>query len=93
MIGGNDLIAMGVMDVCREIGKRIPEDLALTGFDDMSFASAGPIQLSTVTVPRDLMGRRAVRLLLRRITGDTGPPQLEQLPYTVEIRETTVRRR
>ena len=93
VIGGNDLIAMGVMDVCREIGKRIPEDLALTGFDDMSFSSAGPLQLSTVTVPRDLMGRRAVRLLLRRIMGDESPPQVEQLPYTVEIRETTVPQR
>lgn len=83
---------MGVTDVCREIGKRIPEDLALNGFDDVSFASAGPLRLSTVTVPRDLMGRRAVRLLLRRITGETGPTQLEQLPYTIEIRETTARR-
>ena len=38
VVCGSDLIAL---DVCREIGKRVPEDLALTGLDDMSFSSAG----------------------------------------------------
>ena len=51
------------------------------------------LQSSTVTVPRDLMGRRAVRMLLRRITGDQSPPRVEQLPYTIEVRDTTTRRR
>ena len=92
VVCGNDLIALGVLDVCREIGKRVPEDVALTGFDDMSFSSAGPLQLSTVTVPRDLMGRRAARMLLQRIAGDESPPRNEQLPYGIQVRDTTARR-
>lgn len=87
---GNDVIALGVLDVCTEIGKRVPEDIALTGFDDMSFSSAGPLQLSTVTVPRDLMGRRAARRLLQRIAGDDSPPRNDLLPYTIQVRSTTV---
>jgi LacI family transcriptional regulator len=87
---GNDVIALGVLDVCTEIGKRVPEDMALTGFDDMSFSSAGPLQLSTVTVPRDLMGRRAARRLLQRIAGDNSPPRNELLPYAIQVRSTTV---
>ncbi|MDV7354577.1 LacI family DNA-binding transcriptional regulator [Rhodococcus oxybenzonivorans] len=92
IVCGNDLIALGVLDVCREIGKRVPEDVALTGFDDMSFSSAGPLQLSTVTVPRDLMGQRAARMILQRIAGDESPPRNELLPYSIQVRDTTARR-
>lgn len=91
VICGNDLIALGVLDVCREAGVRVPEDLALTGFDDMSFSSAGPLQLSTVTVPRELMGRRAARMLFQRIAGYHGPPREDLLSYHLQIRETTSR--
>lgn len=86
----NDLIALGVLDVCREVGVRVPEDLAVTGYDDMSYSSAGPLQLSTVTVPRDLMGRRAARMLFQRIAGYDGPPRTELLPYSLQIRETSL---
>ena len=87
---GNDVIALGVLDVCTEVGKRVPEDIALSGFDDMSFSSAGPLQLSTVTVPRDAMGRRAAQRLLQRIEGDDSAPRNDVLPYTIQIRATTV---
>lgn len=87
---GNDVIALGVLDVCTEIGRRVPQDVAISGFDDMSFSSAGPLQLSTVTVPRDILGRRAAHRLLQRIEGDTGGPRNELLPYTIQIRNTTV---
>jgi LacI family transcriptional regulator len=87
---GNDVIALGVLDVCTEIGKRVPEDIAISGFDDMSFSSAGPLQLSTVTVPREVMGRRAAQRLLQRIEGDDSTPRNDVLPYTIQIRNTTV---
>lgn len=91
IICGNDLIALGVYDVCREAGIRVPEDVALAGFDDMSFASAGPLQLSTVTVPRDSMGRRAARLLFQRIGGYQGEPREDLLPYHLQVRDTSSR--
>lgn len=92
IVCGNDMIALGVLDVCHARGVRIPEDVAIVGFDDMSFASAGPLQLSTVTVPRQLMGERAVAMLFERIDGYDGPPREECLPHQLQIRATTGRR-
>ncbi|OZC73623.1 LacI family transcriptional regulator [Rhodococcus sp. 06-462-5] len=89
---GNDVIAVGVYDVCREAGLSVPGDIGLTGFDDMSFASAGPLQLTTITVPRELMGRRGTEILLDRIGGSTSPAQHLILPYTLQVRETTAAR-
>lgn len=89
VICGNDMIALGVIDVCRERGIAIPDDLAVVGFDDMSFASAGPLQLTTVTVPRQLMGQRAVEMLIERIEGYEGDAREEVLPYEVQVRGTT----
>jgi LacI family transcriptional regulator len=85
---GNDLIALGVLDACRDAGRAVPDDVAVTGIDDMSFASVGPLQLTTVSVPREQMGRRGVQLLLRRIEGDSGPPVEEVLPHRLRVRDT-----
>lgn len=85
---GNDMIALGVMDVCHARGIRIPDDLSIVGFDDMSFASAGPLQLTTVSVPRQSMGERAAGLLLERVAGYDGPPREVLLSYQLQIRAT-----
>jgi LacI family transcriptional regulator len=92
VVCGNDLIALGVLDACQELGRRVPDDVAVTGFDDLSFSSAGPLQLTTVTVPRQLMGRRGFELLQRRIQGWKGEPVSEVLPYVLQIRATTTGR-
>lgn len=86
---GNDLIALGVLDVCQTLGKRVPDDVAVTGFDDLSFSSAGPLQLTSVEVPRALMGRRGFELLHQRITGWNAPPVQEVLPHVLKLRATT----
>jgi LacI family transcriptional regulator len=91
VICGNDVIALGVLDACRETGRRVPADLALTGFDDMSFASVGNLQLTTVAVPRDLIGRRGVQMLAERIGGPGRAPRAEVLPHAIRLRDTTSR--
>jgi LacI family transcriptional regulator len=89
IVCGNDMIALGVMDVCLARGIRIPEDVAIVGFDDMSFASAGPLQLTTVSSPRQEMGEHAVGMLLDRINGFEGPAREQKLAYRLQIRATT----
>lgn len=86
---GNDLIALGVLDACQTMGKRVPDDVAVAGFDDLSFSSAGPLQLTSVEVPRALMGRRGFELLHQRIGGWNSPPVQEVLPHILKIRATT----
>jgi LacI family transcriptional regulator len=66
----NDLVALGVLQVLIRHGVRVPDDMALVGFDDIEFASAAAIPLTSVRLPRQLMGRTAADLLLEEASGD-----------------------
>ncbi|UWP67166.1 LacI family DNA-binding transcriptional regulator [Subdoligranulum variabile] len=60
----NDLIAIGVMRALRRCGYRIPEDIALVGFDNISESALVEPPLTTISIPRVYMGRVAARQLL-----------------------------
>lgn len=66
----NDLAAIGTMGAARDLGLRLGEDLALAGFNDTPLAAELPVPLTSVRSPMAEQGRRAVRLLLRRIAGE-----------------------
>ncbi len=66
VFAANDLIAAGARQALRERGLRIPDDVSLVGFDDLP--PAADIDLTTVHVPHEELGRTAVRLALRRET-------------------------
>jgi LacI family transcriptional regulator len=51
-------------------GVRVPDDMAIVGFDDIEFASAAAIPLTSVRLPRRFMGRVATDLLLEEASGD-----------------------
>lgn len=59
----NDMIALGAMKAMIEYGIRIPEDVSVIGFDDLTFSSISFPPLTTVRVPKHEMGRLAVRRL------------------------------
>jgi DNA-binding LacI/PurR family transcriptional regulator len=60
----NDAAALAAMRVCQQRGLRVPEDIAIIGFDDIALAAhAGP-SLSTIAVDKEALGRRGVELLL-----------------------------
>jgi DNA-binding LacI/PurR family transcriptional regulator len=63
----NDLMAVGALLVLREAGRRVPEDVAIVGFDDSSAATAAAPPLTTVRHPLEDMAAEAARLLLARI--------------------------
>lgn len=66
----NDLMAIGAIDAARECGLRIPDDLAIAGFDDVDAATIVSPTLTTVRNPSYETGRTAGELLLSRILGD-----------------------
>ncbi|MFF5169159.1 LacI family DNA-binding transcriptional regulator [[Kitasatospora] papulosa] len=69
----NDLMASGALRVLRERGVRVPEDVAVVGFDDMaSVAEATEPPLTTVRQDVEGMGRLMVRLLMERLNSGTG---------------------
>ncbi|MER5324814.1 LacI family DNA-binding transcriptional regulator [Streptosporangium roseum] len=60
----NDLLALGMMRGLLQAGVRVPEDVALIGYDDIDFASASAVSLSSVRQPTHRLGRVATELLL-----------------------------
>jgi LacI family transcriptional regulator len=68
----NDLLALGVLNECVRRGVRVPGDLALVGYDDIAFAGAAPVPLTSVRQPREQLGRTAVELLLEVVTAGSG---------------------
>jgi LacI family transcriptional regulator, galactose operon repressor len=60
----NDLLAMGLLHEALQLGLRVPEDLAIVGYDDIEFAEAAAVPLTSVRQPRQLLGRTAAELLL-----------------------------
>lgn len=64
IFGGSDYIAMGVIDAIEELGLKIPEDVALVGFDDTEFASNRRILLTTVSQREYTMGGLGVKILI-----------------------------
>jgi LacI family transcriptional regulator len=86
---GSDQIARGVADALREAGRRIPDDIALVGYDNWDvFAAAGRPPLTTVDMRLEQLGQHAARRLLAAIGGEPSRG-LEQLPCRLVIREST----
>ncbi|MCS6834393.1 MAG: LacI family transcriptional regulator [Anaerolineae bacterium] len=83
----NDLMAMGAVNQARRRGRRVPEDLSIIGFDNISQSAAFYPPLSTVAQPIEALGRHSLNLLLARIGGDDRPPQRIVLQPSLVIRE------
>ena len=66
----NDLLALGLLHEVLQLGLRVPEDLAIVGFDDIEFAAAAAVPLTSVRQPRHKLGLTAGRLLLEEVVGD-----------------------
>ncbi len=63
----SDVLAVGVVHAAREAGLRVPEDLAVVGFDDIPFTSSQNPPLTTAEQPMYQLGARSVQLLLQCI--------------------------
>jgi LacI family transcriptional regulator len=66
----NDLIALGLLQEMTRRRIRVPEDIAIVGYDDIEFAAAAAVPLSSVRQPRQELGHSAAQLLLEEALGD-----------------------
>ncbi len=67
----NDLVAVGALQAAANLGRMVPDDLAITGFDDIPISALVTPSLTTCHVPTQDLGSEAMRLLLSQITGCT----------------------
>lgn len=63
----NDLLAVGAIQACHELGRRVPEDCAIVGFDDIQLAALVTPPLTTIRVDKHELGRQAVTLLVEML--------------------------
>ena len=64
------MIALGAMKALQEMGYRVPEDVSLVGFDDLPFSEISSPALTTLRVPKQEMGKLAVRRVIDMIKKD-----------------------
>jgi DNA-binding LacI/PurR family transcriptional regulator len=86
----HDHLALEVLEAARELGRRVPRDLALAGFDDDPLAGALPTPLTTVVQPRERIGRMAVEIMLDRIAGRRTELARIVLPTRLVVRASSV---
>ncbi|NEE01660.1 LacI family DNA-binding transcriptional regulator [Phytoactinopolyspora halotolerans] len=85
----NDLIALGALRVLRERGVRVPEDIAVAGFDDIEDGRYSSPTLTTVSPDIPFLAAEAVRLIVRRLADPDAPATDVEVPFTVQVREST----
>jgi LacI family transcriptional regulator len=83
----SDMMAVGALKALRQAGRRVPEDVALVGFDDIPVASALEPPLTTVRQPIGRMASMAVETLLDLIEHPGSGPRRVVLPTQLVIRE------
>ena len=83
---GNDVLAAGALAKAKDLGLRVPDDVSITGFDDIEIAGIVSPALTTVHVPHREMGRRAARLLVSLRNGGTSGSG-EELATAIEWRD------
>ncbi len=88
VFSGDDESAVGVLAALHEMGKRVPSDVAVVGYDDLPLAAFLTPALTTVHAPIEQVGREAVRLLLQVIRdGSIAVEPLVLLPTELVIRQ------
>src|SRR5262249_57205143 len=75
VFAASDLMAVGALRALREAGRRVPDDVAVVGFDDAPIASLALPPLTTIRQPIDTMTSVAADLLVSRLGNGAGKPE------------------
>ena len=89
VIAANDLTAIGAISEFEAAGYNIPRDISIVGFDDIDFAALTKPALTTINLPRNELGRRAVEMLLKILDNPQDEGAEIRIPTNLLIREST----
>jgi len=87
----NDEIAYGAIEAIKEKGLRIPEDIAVVGYDDLEFSHMISPSLTSITFDKYKLGYRAVEMLIERINNPAMDLRTELIEIEIVVRESTSR--
>lgn len=87
----NDVMALGAMNAIQEEGLKIPEDIAVVGFDDIELAALSKPSLSTVAQPKYESGKIAAELLFKQIEGAQSPGKYYSIEPNLVVRQSTLK--
>ena len=90
LVCGNDELAIGALAALRRQGRRVPEDVAVTGYDDTPDAPFASPPLTTISPDKAALVRTTLDLLGERIQGYDGPPRVVDTPYSLVVRGSTL---
>lgn len=79
----HDMLALGLLQQLSSLGLTVPGDLAIVGYDDIEYAGAAAVPLTSVRQPRQELGRRATELVLDE--ADNPDHRHEQVVFTPEL--------
>ena len=79
----SDFMAFGVIDYCYKNNIKIPDDISITGFDDVSFSSLNFINLTTVRQPIKKIGKKAMEIITKKIENEI--TENVEIAYDVEV--------
>ena len=88
VFAANDVMAFGAMRALRHAGRRVPDDVAVVGFDDLPGSAMTHPPLTTVHQPLYEMGRTAASMVMAAVRGESIAPRVE-LPTTLVIRDSS----
>lgn len=83
----NDELAFGAIQVAKELGMRVPEDVAFVGFDDHPVSGAFTPTLTTIKIPRHRLGYTGAKALVQHLKNGKVSLMTEYLPHTLCVRE------
>jgi DNA-binding LacI/PurR family transcriptional regulator len=85
----NDLMAIGAIRAALELGRQVPADLSVVGFDDVPLASFANPPLTTIVQPKYEIGEVAATMLLERMRELDMPPRRRVLDTKLLVRQST----
>ncbi len=89
VVAANDLLALGCYDALIELGLRCPDDISVTGFNDMPFVDRLSPPLTSVHIPHDEIGNQAADLLLEKIRNPQSPIRIVNILPELIVRGST----
>jgi LacI family transcriptional regulator, galactose operon repressor len=89
VVAANDLLALGCYDALTELGLRCPDDISVTGFNDMPFVDRLSPPLTSVHIPHDEIGNQAADLLLEKIRNPQSPIRIVNILPELIVRGST----